>query len=367
MRPAATVLAPVVVLGLVALATPGVRAAEPTESSEEAPETAPPPGAGWRVVMERAVDASRASTYQGRLLIAALDEHGPTLTEVDIAQGSGGGMRVGRAEAWMVGRDEREAFYLRREAGTLLRFGNVERVAFDMEELVRKYDVRHAGSRELRTGRAVVLAVRERGADHDRERLFVDEATGLVVRRETFAGDGTPRRVVAFTELEIADLSLAPPDAASDQDHGEGRALSPEGLDILAAVGWAVPDELPGRFRLRSGTALPGGAGSSLHLVYTDGLYTLSVYEQFGRLDMDAVAGATRLDQGDRSLWAWPGSEPERLVWPAQDLTFTAVSDAPMDVVTGAVAGLPGEDASSFGGRLVRGLRRVGGWLWPFD
>lgn len=362
----AAVLVPAVLVGLIVLPAP-LEAVEPPTSDEARDATAPPPDADWRVLLERAIDASRASTYQGRLLIAAHDVHGPTLTEIDIAQGSGGGMRVGRAEAWMVGHSEREGFYFRREAGNLLRFGNLERIRFDLEELTRKYQVRRVGDRDLRTGAAVGVAIRERGADHDRERLFVDVDTGLVVRRETFGADGVARRVVAFTELEVVDLDFEPPEGLEDRQRGAERVLSEEGLAILGNLGWAVPRELPGGFRLRHGTALPESSGSSLHLVYTDGLYTLSVYEQFGRLDTDAVAGATRQDAAGRPIYRWPGAEPERVVWPAGELTFTGVSDAPTEVVLSAVAGLPGEGPPSVGRRLVRGLQRVGGWLWPFD
>lgn len=366
--PVASALALASLLLLFPAAGATARAAERTEATDQsgAEETAPPPGAGWRVVMQRAIDASRGSAYQGRLLIAAFDEHGPTLAEVDIAQGTGGGLRVGRAEAWMLGRESGEAFF-RREAGNLLRFGNVERVVFDLDELTRNYDVRRDGERSLRLGPAVVLAIRERGGGHDRERLFVDEATGLVVRRESFAADGTPVRVVAYTDLEVADLSLDPPAGTAHEQRGAGHAVSEAGLGILATVGWAVPADLPGGFQLRNGYALPEPEGSSLHLVYSDGLYTLSVYEQFGRLDRDALDGAGRYEVGGRTIWRWPGSEPERVVWSSDELTFTVVSDAPMDVVVNAVGGLPGEERASFGRRLVRGLRRVGGWLWPFD
>lgn len=275
-------------------------------------------------------------------------------------------MRVGRAEAWMVGRSREDGFYFRREAGNLLRFGNVERIRFDLEELARKYEVRRDGVRELRFGPSIVLAIRERDAEHDRERLFVDETTGLVVRRETFAADGTPRRVVAFTELEIAELSVEPPAGLTDERR-DGQIVPEDGLDDLRRLGWAVPSELPGGFRLRSGYAMPEAAGSFVHVVYSDGLYTLSIYEQLGLLDSAAVEGAASHTSDGRHVWRWPGSEPERLVWSGDGLTFTAISDAPVDAVMPAVAGLPGEQPPSLDQRLGRGLQRVGAWLWPFD
>lgn len=365
MRSAAAAVAPTVAL-LLFLAVPPASGQDSPAGRAGAADTAPPPDADWRVVMEQAIEASRASAYQGRLVIVALGDRGPTVTEVDVAQGTGGGMRVGRAEAWMVGRSQEDGFYFRREAGNLLRFGNIERIRFDLQELTTKYEVRRAGVRELRFGPSIVLAIRERGAEHDRERLFVDQDSGLVVRRETFAAGGAPRRVVAFTELEIAELSVEPP-TGLPAERSDGEVVTGAELESLRQLGWAVPDELPAGFGLRGGYALPESAGSSLHLVYSDGLYTLSVYEQFGRLDGNAVDGAAGHSAEGRHVWRRPGSEPERLVWSGDGLTFTAISDAPVDAVMPAISGLPGERPPTWDRRLGRGLQRVGGWLWPFD
>lgn len=371
MRHAVAAVAPVVAVGLVLAASPPAGRLVHAERGG-AHDTPALPGSGWGAVMDRAIEASRGSAYEGRLVIVAFDEHGPTVTEVDVVQGPDGAMRVGRAEAWMVGRDRDDAFFFRREAGHLLRFGNVERIGFDRGELTRKYDVRRTGVEVLPSGPATVLAVRERGGVHDRERLFVDDATGIVVRRETFAADGAPRRVVAFTELRVAEpgtagLAVAPTPGLAAVDGGAGQSVSDEGLRILGEVGWAAPAELPAGFRLRRGYALPQPAASSLHLVYSDGLYTLSIYQQVGLLDTDAVAGARSHVADGRHVWRWPGSEPERLVWSDGGRTYTAVSDAPVDALLPALAGLPGEPPPALDQRLGRGLHRVVNWLWPFD
>lgn len=62
----------------------------------------------------------------------------------------------------------------------------------------------------------------------------------------------------------------------------------------------------------------------------------------------------------------WPGAEPERMVWSGAGHTFTAVSDAPSDVVLHAVSALPHESPPSIGQRLMRGFGRIGDTLWPF-
>lgn len=351
---AAAVLAGVL---LVILGPVGSRGAEVADTD----------GNDWRDVMQHAVSVGASSAYEGRLAIVSFDQGGPTLAEIEIGRGADGQMRIGAAETWVVGRSFEDAFYFRPEAGSLLRLGNVEPIAFDLEELTRKYEVGTAGTRDLRTGAAWVLVLRERGAEHDRERLYVDHATGIVVRRDTFGAEGVPKRVVAFTSLTVTDPEMTTPDLAGEQRRSD-HVVSEDGLAILDRVGWAVPRELPGRFRLRRGVALPDESQrSSLHLIYSDGLYTLSVYEQHGTLDLDGIPGAAGYRWQDRHVWRWPGAEPERVVWSGAGTTFTAVSDAPLDVMMTAVAALPGEPPPGLDDRLGRGLARVGHWLWPFD
>ncbi len=336
----------------------------PTATSATLTDDTQPP---WRAVLDRAVEASRSSAYEGRLAIVSFGSAGPNVAEVEVAQGTGGGLRVGRAEAWLVGRDADDGTFWQPQAGTLLRLGNVERTDFSVGELLRKYTVTEQDVVELRTGPAIALAIRARDSDHDCERLYVDRRTGLVVRRETFEADGSVVRLVAFTDLNVSQLSVTAPTGADEQSTGAVEELTLPGLRALDDIGWAVPSSLAGGYTLRAGYAMPEANGTSLHLVYSDGLYTLSVYEQVGKVDRTALRGATAVSAGGVYAYRWPGSEPERLVWTGQDRTFTAISDAPYGQVLTAMGGLPSDPPPSLVGRLWRGTTRVADWLWPFE
>jgi hypothetical protein len=319
-----------------------------------------------RDALQRAVEASRATAYEGRVVIVGFDATGaPTLAELEVAHGSDGGMQVGVAERWTIGRNAGVAFRSATSAGGLLALSGIEPLAFSVEDLLGKYDVVRQGASSLATGPATVVGVRERGATTDRERLHIDDRTGLVVRRETFDGAGEPVRLVAFTALDVTDEALVPP--AGMRPTGGRALLSATGLDVLGEVGWEVPSELGAGFRLREAYALPENEGGSVHLVYSDGLYTLSVYEQHGRLDPTAVRGARPHAAGDHHVWRWPGSEPERVVWSGAGMTFTAVSDAPLDTITTAIRALPADPPPGVLARVARGLSRLGSMLWPFD
>lgn len=104
-------------------------------------------------------------------------------------------------------------------------------------------------------------------------RLWLEQGTGLPLRVDLIGHDGRAIEQVAFTELE---LGVAPADeelAASGPATATPVPAAPAADPVRAARGWRVASPPPG-FELRGASAIPGG----LHLVYGDGLATVSVY-----------------------------------------------------------------------------------------
>lgn len=349
-------LTAILVAGACWFAGGGVATAD-TDDLEFAPAT----DVSWRQVLDRAVTATEGTGFEARMVVVALDEDGPHLTEVGISRGAAGALQVGRAESWLIGRDGEAAFFHDDRAGRLLRLRDVDRVRFDLAAVTRNYEVSLDGRTTLDTGPA--FAVRFERDGLMRERLYVDEATGFVVRRETFMG-GTIRRVVALTDLVTTGESLAMPDGEADDWH-ERQLVADVDRAALAATGWRIPDPLPGGFELASSFRL--AAADALQLVYSDGLYTLTVFEQAGEVDRSALTGAVGYTFDGIPVYRWPGAEPERVVWSGDGQTFTAVTDAPMDTLMQAIGGLPHDSAPGLLTRMGRGLHRVAMWLWPFD
>lgn len=335
------------------LAPAPLRAIQPTAPAE-----------GWADVLDRAMRAGTDVAFEGRVVIVSFDDHGPSIAEVDVAQDPGGELRVGSGETWMVAQLDTEAFFVR--AGSLLRLARTEGTGFDPDRLAQKYDVAVGDVTGLDTGDATPVELWERELGIVRERLFVDDATGLVVRRETFHADGRPQRLVAFTDLRARESPFDAMPGSPEEVRGEHMPISGERLGILSEVGWMAPEDLPGGYRLQGAYALPESDGRSLHLVYGDGLYTLSIYQQQGKLRAGSLRGAVADDRHGMHHYRWPGAEPSRMVWSADGLTFTAITDAPTEHIMEAVASLPHEAPPSLPGRMVRGLRRVVDALWPF-
>jgi sigma-E factor negative regulatory protein RseB len=181
-----------------------------------------------------------------------------------------------------------------------------------------------------------------------RVRLYIDEHTGLLLRREQFDEAGQEERTVAFREISF-DGSGPAPDVPP-----EASAVLARQAPSFRPVGSSAPQVL-GDGYLRLGVYRRGPV---LHVHYSDGLFELSVFEQAGRLDDDELPSAGRtlaLGEHEATLYSWPGGH--LLVWQAGPVVRTAVSDAPAGQMLEAARQLPRADA----GRpsLLQKLRRA--------
>lgn len=328
-----------------------------------------PPSSGaptWSEVLQRSARQSDRMSYRAGMIIVNLSAGGPHLTEVQLARAPGGNLQLGRAESWLVGRDANQSFFVDEAAGHLLDLGQVEQLKVGLGDVSRKYDVELVGEAELDSGRSYVLVFRTAGDERAHERLFVHRDTGLVVRRETYS-NGAPVRVVTLTDLQIDPAPAITPPMEEASEFGPRENLSADGIETLSAAGWDVPQELPGGFSLAGSYAVTASESGAVHLVYSDGLYLLSVYEQPGHMAADAIDGATPFGHRGMYVYRWPGSEPERMVWSGAGRTFTAVTDAPPETALTALAALPADPPDRFRDRLGRGFVRIGRWIWPFD
>lgn len=316
----------------------------------------------WRQVLDRAV-AATTTGFEASMVVISLGEDGPGVTEVELRKDRDGDLSVAASEAWLIARDESAAMFRDEQAGRLVRLGQVQSLPFTLPEVGHSYDVSVAGRARLLTGPAIAVAFHREGVL--RERLFVDDATGLVVRRETHDGLGVPVRVTALTDLRVTTVDVEALDATGGPALGQRTRLSPGEVREMAGHGWEVPTTVGDGFDLRAGFAVDDGA--AVQLVYSDGLYTLSVLEQPGSVDAAALDGAVRTHRDGIPIYRWPGAEPERMVWNGHGHTFTAVTDAPSDVLMAAVGDLPHDRVPTLPTRIRRGFARLGHWLWPFS
>ena len=176
-------------------------------------------------------------------------------------------------------------------------------------------------------GRTVdVVAARRPGAaadSPDAARFWLDRDSGLVLRREVYDRHGRTTRASAFVEITIGRGTVA----VGSGNRAWSASIDTATLDRMRDRGWHCPTVLPGPLTLVD--ARRGGQdGGIVHLSYSDGIATVSVFEQRGRLDEVALADHRRDVTDGHVVWV-RGEVPKRVVWTSGSTVYTVVADAP--------------------------------------
>lgn len=358
--------------------------------------SAPPASAGarvaWEDVLNRARSASRGTAHHGEMLIATFGE-GEHTQLVDVSA-SGRAMTMTMPDERTVRLSPRGGELTDPAEGYTLPLPPVSARAAAPQLLVAKYDVDVAAHEDLLGRPCTRLDVRTR-AGALRERIWVDDAAGLVLRRETFDGDDRLLRLAVYLRLQMEPpltegprraglLSEQPsrvqadawasadgPEEGSDGMHERHQgvtAITADGVAALEAAGWDVPDGLPAGYEADGAFVVAGETASPLQLVYSDGLYTVSLFQQAGDPDPASLpAGGELVDDAAGRAWTWTGAVPSRRVWEASGSTWTLVTDAPPEDVEAIVDALPQHRRDGVGGRLRSGLARLWSLVSPWS
>jgi len=207
-----------------------------------------------------------------------------------------------------------------------------------------KYELLTKSGSEL--SRPVTILTLRAGGE-TRDVVVLDDGTGVVLRRESYLAGGRLWRLQAY--LQFADRAPAMP--------------TPPPLALRGATTIPDPHNLRGDFSappsLSNGYMLGAAydAGGMVHLVYSDGLYTISVFQQPGRIGWDELppGGLARL-AGEGEYRRYCQATSQAVVWGGEHTTFVAIGDAPPDDLVGAMAAFPHVPAPPGVGTRVRGL-----------
>lgn len=207
----------------------------------------------------------------------------------------------------------------------------------------------------------IIEAVRPTGVPA--ARFWIDDTTGLLLRREVYEPDGDLARVSGFVDLEIG-ASARPEVAPRPIPDDNGEPVDRAAYDALAADGWfCCPRGLDRTLRLTEVRRSPDGR--TLQLVYSDGLTATSVFQQRDHA-LSSAGGFTRHGRGNGGVYVRYGLSSSAS-WSAGGLLYTVVSDTPYGLDR-AMAVLPHDRVpDSAGQRLGRGMHKILSWLNPFD
>lgn len=165
------------------------------------------------------------------------------------------------------------------------------------------------------------------------ERVHLDTQSDLLLQRDQFDADGDVVRTLTFESLTLRP-SADPPAPPRTPVHRAPRPVDPDRLPPSMAAPASMDDgyQRIGVYR----------TGSVVQVLYSDGLYDLSLFEQPGRLRRSELpASGERVSVGRVTGWRYPWPGGQLVVWSTAGKVFTAVSDAPIDQVLTAVRSLP--------------------------
>lgn len=205
-----------------------------------------------------------------------------------------------------------------------------------------KYDLRIAGTEPIMDRMCVRIEAYLAGGML-REVLYLDDSSGEVLRRETYAAvaadGGSLQRLTTYLRLDEG--------TAADAVDPEGPAplLVDDGAQraALRAAGWWLPPVLTDSYRLLAVLVHEDLPGMPLHAVYSDGLFTVSLFSQPGALSRQVPPGARPITADDTRRWLeWIGDGPPRLAVEGAGFVHTLTGDAPREEMLRIAASIPG-------------------------
>ncbi len=292
---------------------------------------APPSRAGGDAeVLRRAQVASASVAFVGTVLVRWVDGGGVIHTEPMPVQGRGNELELG----------------LDLDQPSLTWTGGVS-TARQAPDPTEKYEV-HTDLGPLILDRPTTRVLLETDGRLTEE-ADVDDASGLLLRRQVYDSRGSTIRVVEFTSLD--GLQPAAPGAVIPVRQ---RREVPQLAEVPQP--FQAPAELVGGYA-RLGAYQRGPA---VQVLYGDGVRTLSVFSQLGEADPSALpAGGEALRVGGTlgRRWTWAGGQV--VTWSERGTTTTVVGDGPPAEVLAAARSVPEPTRPTFLAHLRQAARHV--------
>ncbi|TQN32754.1 MucB/RseB-like sigma(E) regulatory protein [Haloactinospora alba] len=322
-------------------------------SAASAPDAADVPARGdddGTGILRRAAKAAQNVSYTGvRSVATRVGSNGVTTERIEVVHRPGEGTRVSAAAG--------SRRLLLRSSPALLRLDTRA-----LEILESNFRIVRGGSGVV-CGRpvTVVKAVREDGTLAGR--FWVDDATGLPMRKETRdrAGGVVHATVFATVEIGAAGSSGARADARAEP---WDDVVSERERSRLRDAGWHLPERLSWDLRLLNARSTRESGRRVVHLVYSDGVSAVSVFVQRGRLSAESVgtSGGWQPVVVDGGTVYVSDTGQQRRVWESGGYVYTILANAPPAAVETAEERLPGP-AEGVWPRVERGFLRMGSWL----
>lgn len=164
----------------------------------------------------------------------------------------------------------------------------------DTRDLARHYDFLTIGRDRMTGHDARVIAIRPKDQYRYGYRLWLDEATAMLLKSELIGHDGAVLEQVMFTSLTLLDeIPASVPESGVE---GNKETLEGPGATEAGDSNWEVT-RLPAGFApvVHEKQRMQGSSGLVEHMVFTDGLGSVSVFIERADGGKSLLSGSTHM------------------------------------------------------------------------
>lgn len=208
-------------------------------------------------------------------------------------------------------------------------------VVDDIALLDSNYRAVRTGSGDVADRRTDVVDLVSRYTGERAMRLWLDVETHIVLAKEAYHGDGSLAWRTRFDEIRYTDA--IPPEVFNESPPPGFEMVHGRSYDQVQSLPSAVPDAgfrpitpkfLPEGFSLVGADVSTVNGVKNLHLIYSDGIRTLSIFENAtGRAtDFSKMQPRATSIEGREASYVRDGPTT-LLAWREHNLTFAVVGD----------------------------------------
>ncbi len=303
---------------------PGAEASGPTSDVESATGRSLSADQAAATLADAAA-ASGAISYRGRQAFFSALGGAPVVATIDVQVVAGKG-------ADFVARDAGGAVLLSRSvpASLALRVGDP-----DLVQLIQRRYVLSGRTGATVAGRPATVVTAGRSG-MVAARWWIDDESRVPLRQQIFGLDGALLASYGFTSFALGSSEEASSHSAPHLGLGTTTtSISVSSAPRLSAEGWSCRSQLAG-LDLVGVRGDHAHAPTSVHLLYTDGITSVGVFEQRGRLEPSAGMAF------DEALRVYrPAGDEAVATWQSGGMVLTVVSHGSPALLADAVRALP--------------------------
>lgn len=213
----------------------------------------------------------------------------------------------------------------------------------ELIRLYQNYTVSQVGTGQIVGRQTKVLDLSPKFQGNPRQVLWIDTSTGLVLRWEKYKPDGNLSQLGYFSSFELVDkleptLFQYTPKYGEVVERRDGSSLPQEVVDLQKQLGEVIryPGTLPPGYQFSRARVLSRyQPNDTVHLQFTDGLNSISVFETFrpfsGVIQWETLLDrAARMTMEDTQVFLVATPEGYVLSWNKGYVAYSVVGDVPI-------------------------------------